>query len=81
MAPMINNKIRVGYNGINRSIVISFGKKPLRGGIPLIDIIIIGIINDIWLYELQAFCSWGCVFTDIRCIVVNRGIRRILYIK
>jgi len=46
IAPMINMIIKVGCIGIRRSMVISFGKNPLRGGIPLIDIIIIGIMID-----------------------------------
>jgi hypothetical protein len=49
MAPMINRSKRAGYMGIRRSTVISFGKNPLRGGIPLIDIIIMGIMNGMKL--------------------------------
>jgi hypothetical protein len=52
---------------------MSFGKKPVNGGIPLIDRIIIGIIIFMSLYELQAFCSWGCVVIDMIYIRINMG--------
>lgn len=53
IAPIIRMIRRGGYSGISMLIVISFGKNPVRGGMPLIDIINRGIIRDIFLCELQ----------------------------
>lgn len=62
-------------------IVINFGKKPVRGGIPLIDMIIKGVIMANALWELQAVCSWGCVVIDKIFISENIGINKITYIE
>jgi hypothetical protein len=51
--------VSVGYRGRSRLIVMSFGKNPVSGGIPLIDRIIRGAIVDIMLMLEHIFCSWG----------------------
>lgn len=42
-----------GYSGIRIFMVISLGKNPIRGGIPLIDMIIKGVVINISLWELH----------------------------
>lgn len=43
MAPVIRIIRSIGYCGISILIVINFGKNPVNGGIPLMDIIIRGM--------------------------------------
>jgi hypothetical protein len=58
---------------------MSLGKKPVSGGIPLIDKIMIGMRIFMNLYELQAFCNWGCVVIDMMYIRMNIGAMMVEY--